>query len=125
MMYRQACCGLKWRTAFPAIRIGADRGLVGACIAGNQNIIINDTFKDPRFDREVDRSSGYVTHSVLILPLRSPAGQVLGALQVLNKPGGFEESDVKIARARRFVFRVSSHESEVKTGGRIRASFFS
>ena len=28
--------------------------------------------------------------------LKSPAGDVLGALQVLNKPGGFEESDVKL-----------------------------
>ena len=57
---------------------------------------MNDTSRDPRFDRDVDRSSGYVTQSVLTLPLRSPASDVLGALQVLNKPGGFEESDVKL-----------------------------
>ena len=80
----------------PEIRIGAEHGLVGACVATNQAIVVNDTSKDPRFDRDVDRSSGYVTHSVLTLPLRSPAGDVLGALQVLNKPGGFEESDVKL-----------------------------
>ena len=57
---------------------------------------MNDTSKDPRFDRDVDRSSGYVTQSVLTVPLRSPAGDVLGALQVLNKPGEIEESDVKL-----------------------------
>lgn len=80
----------------PTIRMGANRGLVGACISGNQNIVVNDTSKDPRFDGDVDRSSGYVTHSVLVLPLRSPAGDVLGALQLLNKPGGFEEEDIML-----------------------------
>ena len=80
----------------PEIRIGADHGLVGACVAANQTIVVNDASEDSRFDRDVDRSSGYVTQSVLTLPLRSPANDILGALQVLNKPGGFEESDVKL-----------------------------
>jgi phosphoserine phosphatase RsbU/P len=80
----------------PEVRIPADHGLVGACIARDQAIVVNDTSKDPRFDRDIDRSSGYVTHSVLALPLRSPAGDVVGALQVLNKLGSFQESDVKL-----------------------------
>ena len=96
---REVSTGELWTKVahgLPEIRIAADHGLVGACVATNQAIVVNDTSKDPRFDRDVDRSSGYVTHSVLALPLRSPAGDVLGALQVLNKPGGFEESDVKL-----------------------------
>ena len=96
---RDLPAGELWTTVahgLPEIRIGADRGLVGACISKNQNIVVNDTSQDTRFDRDVDRSSGYVTHSVLVLPLRSPAGDVLGALQVLNKPGGFEESDIML-----------------------------
>jgi sigma-B regulation protein RsbU (phosphoserine phosphatase) len=77
-------------------RIAADHGLVGACVATNQAIVVNDTSKDARFDRDVDRSSGYVTHSVLALPLRSPSGDILGALQVLNKAGSFQDRDVKL-----------------------------
>ncbi len=80
----------------PDVRIAEDHGLVGACVATGQPIVVNDTSKDPRFDRDVDRLSGYVTQSVLTVPLRSPAGDVLGALQVLNKPGEIEESDVKL-----------------------------
>lgn len=80
----------------PKIRIAADHGVVGACVATNQAIVVNDASKDQRFDCDTDRSSGYVTHSVLALPLRSPEGDVLGALQVLNKPGGFEDSDVTL-----------------------------
>jgi serine phosphatase RsbU (regulator of sigma subunit)/CheY-like chemotaxis protein len=80
----------------PETRIGAEHSLVEACVTTNQAIVVNDTFKDPRFDREIDRSGGYGTRSALVLPLRSPAGDILGALQVLNKAGGFEESDVKL-----------------------------
>jgi len=80
----------------PEIRIAEWHGLVGACIAANEAIVVNDTSKDSRFNEGVDRSSGYVTQSVLILPLRSHEGDVIGALQVLNKPGGFQDSDVKL-----------------------------
>jgi sigma-B regulation protein RsbU (phosphoserine phosphatase) len=80
----------------PEIRIGADHGLVGACVATNQAIFVNDTSEDPRFDSDVDGSTGSVTQAALTLPLRSPGGDVLGALQVLKKPGGFEEGDVKL-----------------------------
>ena len=79
----------------PEVRIAAGHGLVGTCVATNEAIVVDDTSKDPRFDRDIDRSSGYVTRSVLALPLRSPNGDVLGR-QVLNKPGSFHESDVKL-----------------------------
>ncbi len=118
----------------PDVRIAADHGLVGACVATDQAIVVNDTSKDPRFDANVDRSSGYVTHSVLALPLRSQVGDILGALQVLNKPGGFQERDVKLlglaasfsatalvtqtlrqeAEAARFVFRELEIAREVQ-----------
>ena len=54
----------------PEIRIGGERGLVGVCVAKNQTIVVNDTSKDGRFDCDIDRSSGYVTNSVVTLPLR-------------------------------------------------------
>jgi serine phosphatase RsbU (regulator of sigma subunit)/DNA-binding NarL/FixJ family response regulator len=96
---RQMSTGELWTKVahgLPEVRIAEDHGLVGACIATDQAIVVNDASKDPRFDGDVDRSSGYVTHSLLALPLRSPGSDVLGALQVLNKPGGFQETDVKL-----------------------------
>jgi sigma-B regulation protein RsbU (phosphoserine phosphatase) len=77
------------------IRIPLTQGLVGACVASNAPILINDPACDPRFQSDVDAHSGYVTKSILTLPLRSsedPA-KVIGALQVLNKPGGFTIAD--------------------------------
>lgn len=80
------------------IRIPVTQGMVGACVASNAPIIINDPASDPRFQSNVDAHSGYVTRSILTLPLRSsedPA-KVIGALQVLNKPGGFTTTDVNL-----------------------------
>jgi sigma-B regulation protein RsbU (phosphoserine phosphatase) len=77
------------------IRIPMGRGVVGACVAGNRAIVVNDPASDPRFYPEVDGFSGYHTLSLLAVPLHAE-GKVIGALQVLNKPGGFSESDVEL-----------------------------
>ena len=80
----------------PEIRIPLGQGLVGACVAGNETILVNDTAGDARFLNRVDDKSGYVTRSVLAIPLRGSDGQPIGALQVLNKPGGFSPEDVDL-----------------------------
>lgn len=77
------------------IRLPWGSGIVGACIAEDQSIVVNDAETDARFLRRVDQTSGYVTRSVLAVPLRAE-GQVIGAMQVLNKPGGFNNHDVEI-----------------------------
>jgi sigma-B regulation protein RsbU (phosphoserine phosphatase) len=79
------------------VRIPKASGLVGACIAQNEIIIANDLSNDPRFHRQMDQSSGYKTTSVLCAPLCA-GDQVIGALQVLNKPGGFGEQDAELLR---------------------------
>jgi sigma-B regulation protein RsbU (phosphoserine phosphatase) len=75
------------------LRIHIGQGLVGAAIAGNETIVVNDTSSDPRFLKPV---GDYVTKSLLVIPLRSSDGSVIGALQALNKPGGFSAEDVDL-----------------------------
>jgi sigma-B regulation protein RsbU (phosphoserine phosphatase) len=82
----------------PEIRIPAGRGLVGACIETNETLLVNDTSTDPRFAGHVDRESGYVTRSMVVIPLHGSGGKVIGALQALNKPGGFSPDDVNLLR---------------------------
>lgn len=77
------------------IRIPLNAGLVGACIATDEVVIANDLSNDPRFHRTVDQTSGYRTESVLCIPLRA-ANKTIGALQVLNKPGGFGPLDAEL-----------------------------
>jgi phosphoserine phosphatase RsbU/P len=78
------------------IRVPLGHGLVGACVGANEPLVINDAASDPRFFRKVDDKSGYVTKSVLVLPLHGNTGRVIGALQLLNKPGGFQDADVQL-----------------------------
>ena len=74
------------------IRIPLGMGLVGACIRDDQVLLANDAAHEPRLLREVDSHSGYHTQQVLCVPLRTE-GKVIGALQLLNKPSGFTETD--------------------------------
>jgi phosphoserine phosphatase RsbU/P len=78
------------------LRVPAGHGLVGACVSQNETVLVNDASTDERFLNRVDKGSGYVTQSVVVLPLRGSSGKVIGALQALNKPGGFSPSDVEL-----------------------------
>jgi phosphoserine phosphatase RsbU/P len=77
------------------IRIARTEGIVGDCICRGEVIVSNDVASDTRFWRRVDDSSGYRTVSMVVVPLYSE-GRVIGALQALNKVGGFSSSDVDI-----------------------------
>ena len=75
------------------IRIPVGKGVVGACVEEDAPMLVNDTRNEPRLLRRVDESSGYKTESILCVPLRAE-GRVIGAFQLLNKPGGFHDGDV-------------------------------
>lgn len=80
-----------------AIRVPADKGIVGQAISERRVINIPDAYADKRFNPEVDRESGFRTQSLLTAPLSKMRGETIGALQVLNKKGGpFLEDDEKM-----------------------------
>jgi phosphoserine phosphatase RsbU/P len=78
------------------IRIPSGQGLVGTCVRTGEAVLVNDTAADPRFSAAIDKGSGYQTESLLTVPLRTSRGEVIGACQVLNKPGGFQPRDVDL-----------------------------
>jgi sigma-B regulation protein RsbU (phosphoserine phosphatase) len=79
----------------PELRVPLGHGLVGAAIHDGVSIVVNDPSSDPRF-LNTGAQSGYETTSLLVIPLRSSDEKVIGALQALNKPGGFQEEDVEL-----------------------------
>ena len=79
------------------IRIPRGLGIVGACIAQGETLVINDAENDKRFFRSVDESSGFHTQSILCVPLGHENG-VMGALQLLNKKNGFSQEDAEVLR---------------------------
>ena len=70
------------------IRFPASAGIAGAVFSSGKMVNIPDAYRDPRFNQEVDRKTGYRTRSILCLPVENKRGQVIGVVQVLNKKGG-------------------------------------
>lgn len=62
--------------------------IASECARTSQIINIPEAYEDPRFDKEVDKTTGYRTNSVLCVPMLNRVGEVIGAFQVLNKAGG-------------------------------------
>jgi phosphoserine phosphatase RsbU/P len=90
----------KVATGTGELRFSARLGIAGQA-AGTRSIIhVPDAYADERFNPAIDRMTGYRTRNMLTLPLLTPAGQVIGVLQVLNKlDGEFEPNDVLLAGA--------------------------
>src|SRR5437763_217714 len=80
------------------IRIPIDRGIAGAVATTNAAINIPDAYKDPRFNQNVDKQTGYKTRNILCVPMRSVEGDVVGVLQALNKLDGkaFTDEDEEL-----------------------------
>src|SRR5207302_3605936 len=83
------------------IRFAVGKGIAGAVAQTNQSINIPDAYADPRFNRNVDKETGYRTKSILCVPMRSLEGEVVGVLQALNKRGNgpFSEEDAELLSA--------------------------
>jgi len=78
-----------------AIKVGVGEGIVGTVAATGRALLLNDPYGDPRFDQDVDRATGYITRSLLTVPVRDREGRLVAVLQLLNKRRGrFSREDV-------------------------------
>jgi hypothetical protein len=85
------------------IKVPKTFGLVGACVQTGKSIIIPDAYEDARFNREIDKHTGYRTRSMLVCPVKSKDGAVVGAIQMINKKDketdiSFVEGDLRMVR---------------------------
>jgi sigma-B regulation protein RsbU (phosphoserine phosphatase) len=80
----------------PEIRLPTGLGLVGRCFETGEPSVVNSPTTDPRFSAAIDSITGYRTEAILTVPMRGADGQIMGACQVLNKPGGFASGDVDL-----------------------------
>jgi len=70
------------------IQLVMGQGIAGAVAATKSPIRIVDAQQDARFDPRFDRATGYVTKSVLAIPIFDHNADVIGVLQLLNKRSG-------------------------------------
>jgi adenylate cyclase len=82
------------------IRFLNDAGIAGRVFTTHESLVINDAYADPRFNRDVDEQTGYVTHSIVCAPVTTAKGEVIGVAQVLNKRSGqFDADDLTLLEA--------------------------
>lgn len=85
------------------IRIPKSAGIAGQCATEGKIINIPDAYKDPRFNQEIDKKTGYKTQSMLVIPVRNEQqSRILAVIQMINKTefdgviGQFDEDDVTV-----------------------------
>lgn len=90
------------------IRVPAGKGIIGHVVQTGETVLVQDAQRDHRHYREADQQSGFVTHSMVTVPLSThtialgrvrgtTSEAVIGGLQVLNKrTGTFDQEDAKL-----------------------------
>jgi phosphoserine phosphatase len=87
-------------TELDHIRIPANKGIVGECAQTRMLINVPDCYADPRFNRAIDKQTGYKSRCMLTIPLIGYEDSLVGVLQILNKNDGvFDEHDEFVGQA--------------------------
>ena len=68
-------------------RLPRGAGLAGYVFEHGRSVIVNDVQQDERFDNRTDKTTGFVTRTMLAVPLRGVAG-VQGVIEALNPRHG-------------------------------------
>ena len=75
---------------------------------------IPDAYADSRFNRTVDKATGFRTRNILCVPLIDRAGDRLGVVQVLNKRGGpFTAVDIRRLKAFCAQIAIAIHNAQL------------
>lgn len=77
------------------IRIPVGSGIAGAVAQSGETINIPDAYADSRFNPAVDKKTGFLTRSILSLPIKNQQGEVFAVAQLLNRKDGqpFDAAD--------------------------------
>ena len=82
------------------IRFSADKGFAGYVVRTGETLRIQDVSRDSRFNKEIDKHTGYRTYNMLCMPIRNIKFEIIGVFQVLNKKDGdFTDADEEILLA--------------------------
>ncbi|TWT01108.1 HD domain-containing phosphohydrolase [Planomicrobium sp. CPCC 101079] len=96
------------------IKLAKKEGIVGKVIETGQAELIENVAEHADWANRVDVSSGFVTKSMITVPLKVK-GTVLGALQLLNKKtvAFFSEQDITLALALASQSALALHNSQM------------
>ncbi len=83
----------------PPVSFEIGQGIAGWVAEHGEPAIVNDAYADRRFSTKVDRDTGFLTNSVLCVPLKIEQ-RVIGVMEAINKANGnFDANDSRLLQA--------------------------
>lgn len=78
--------------------IPASAGIVGKVVTTKESLTVNDVTRDPLFNPETDKKTGFKTRSILAVPVLARDGALLGVIEAVNSraPVGFTDGDLTL-----------------------------
>ncbi len=81
-------------TGIGKIHVPSDKGIVGYVFRTEDSVIENNVTENSHFLSDIDKRSGYKTLNIIACPIYNSSKKLIGVLELLNKPDGFEEDDL-------------------------------
>ena len=82
------------------IKVPKNKGIVGSVFMNGEKLKIDNAYQDERFNKEVDKKTGFKTRNIMCYPLIDNDGDIFGAIQAINKLGGkdaaFDNNDEEL-----------------------------
>ena len=70
------------------IRILNNSGVAGHVFTTGQGLIVHEAYNDSYFNRAIDKETGYVTETILCVPIRAIKGESIGVAQAPEQENG-------------------------------------
>lgn len=86
------------REAISNVRVPLNDSVAGWAFLHVKSIAIDKVDGDRRHYKKIDQLAGFETKSILATPLLV-RGKAIGVMEVINKPGGYTETDILAAEA--------------------------
>jgi len=81
-------------TGIGKIQVSSEKGIVGYVFRTKDSVIENHVTKNIYFLSDIDKQSGYTTLNIIACPIYNSKKELIGVLELLNKPNGFDEDDL-------------------------------
>ncbi|MBP3325235.1 MAG: ATP-binding cassette domain-containing protein [Coprococcus sp.] len=80
------------------LSLSAGEGIAGAVVEEGKTTVVKDCQKDARWADRFDKKTGFVTKSMICVPLINKY-EVIGCIQIINKKDGslYDDADVELA----------------------------
>lgn len=79
------------------IELEMGEGIAGWVAQNGEMCVLDNPYKDKRFNKKVDSERNFKTRNLVAFPLHNRKGTIIGIFEVLNKKGGtFTDDDVEL-----------------------------